>query len=130
MGTLLSGLDIFVLPSRWEGMPLAILEAMASSLPVIASDISGNRDLVSHGIDGVLFDSDSDEQLANGIMTLINEPGVREEMGMNARNKVVERYQIHHRVDRMVELYQSQLAGRRRKLPRQGDSSKEKFPAE
>ena len=115
VAALLSGLDIFVLPSRWEGMPLAILEAMASSLPVIASDISGNRDLVSPGVDGILFDSDNDEQLVDGIMSLVNAAGMRDEMGVNARSKVLEHHQIHDRVERMAELYQSLLAGKRKK---------------
>ena len=112
---LLSGLDIFVLPSRWEGMPLAILEAMASSLPVIASDIAGNRDLVSHGVDGILFDSDNDEQLAHEIMSLMNAADIRDEMGVNARNKVLDHYQVNDRVERMTELYLSLLAKKRRK---------------
>lgn len=121
VAALLSGLDVFVLPSRWEGMPLAILEAMASSLPVIASDISGNRDLVSHGVDGILFDSDNDEQLARGILSLMNAAGTRAEMGANARNKVEEHYQIHDRVGRMAELYVSLLAEKRQKGSFQGD---------
>jgi glycosyltransferase involved in cell wall biosynthesis len=111
---LLSGLDIFVLPSRWEGMPLSILEAMASSLPVIASDISGNNDLVTHGVDGILFDSDNDEQLAQGIMSLVSSAGMRDEMGVNARNKVVGGYQIHDRVECMSDIYLSLLAGKRK----------------
>ena len=102
-------------------MPLAILEAMASSLPVIASDISGNRDLVSHGVDGILFNSDSDEQLADGILSLMNAAGMRDEMGINARSKVLEHYQIHDRVERMAELYQSLLAGKMQKGSCLGD---------
>ena len=112
---LLSGLDIFVLPSRWEGMPLAVLEAMASSLPVIASDISGNRDLVSHGVNGILFESDDDEQLARGIMSLMNAEGMRDEMGVTSRIRVLEHHQIHDRVERMTELYLSLLAAKRQK---------------
>ncbi|MGB5324266.1 MAG: glycosyltransferase family 4 protein [Pseudomonadales bacterium] len=114
VAALLSGLDIFVLPSRWEGMPLAILEAMASSLPVIASDIAGNRDLVSHSVDGILFDTDNDEQLADGILSLVNTAGMRDEMGANARNKVLDHYRIRNRVKRMTDLYQSLLAEKKR----------------
>lgn len=109
VASLLSALDIFVLPSRWEGMPLAILEAMASSLPVIVSNISGNHDLVSHGIDGLLFDSDNDIQLSERIIYLLNSPDIRSGLGENARKKVIEHYQLADRVDCMAELYQSLL---------------------
>ncbi len=119
---LLSGLDIFVLPSRWEGMPLAILEAMASSLPVIASDISGNRDLVSHGVNGILFKPDDDEQLASEIMNLVNAKGMRDEMGITSRLKVLKHYQIHDRVQRMTDLYQSLLAAKTQKDGRSGQA--------
>ena len=107
VASLLSGLDIFILPSRWEGMPLAILEAMASSLPVIVSDISGNSDLVKHDIDGLLFETDNDEQLSERILTLVNEAEKRNEMGKNGRKKVIEYYQLHYRVERMTVLYQA-----------------------
>jgi glycosyltransferase involved in cell wall biosynthesis len=112
---LLSVLDVFVLPSLWEGMPLAILEAMASKLPVIASDISGNHDLVTHGVDGILFDSDNDEQLADALLSLMNSPSMREELGAKARDKVFEHYQVHDRVERVSNLYLSLLAGKREK---------------
>jgi glycosyltransferase involved in cell wall biosynthesis len=106
---LLSALDLFVLPSRWEGMPLAILEAMASSVPVVASDISGNRDLVSHGEDGFLFDSENDEQLAERLLELVEDPARREAMARNAREKVESRYPLGKRIERMAALYKELL---------------------
>jgi glycosyltransferase involved in cell wall biosynthesis len=106
---LLSALDVFVLPSRWEGMPLAILEAMASSLPVVVSDISGNRDLVSDNVDGCLFESDNDVQLSEKLLMLINEPEKRARLGESGRQKVIEHYQLQNRIEKIQDLYQSLL---------------------
>jgi hypothetical protein len=85
---------------------------MASSLPVIASDIAGNSDLVSHGVNGILFDSDDDEELARAILSLVDTKVMRDEMGATSRSRVLEHHQIHHRVKRMTELYLSLLAAK------------------
>lgn len=109
VASLLAGLDIFVLPSLWEGMPLAILEAMASSLPVIASDIPGNNDLIENEVDGFIFEPDNDVQFAEKILSLVNDPERGIEMGENGRKKVVEHYQLLNRVERINKLYKSLL---------------------
>lgn len=102
---LLGALDIFVLPSRWEGMPLAILEAMASRVPVIVSDIPGNNDLVAHGVDGLIFESENSLQLADRILQLIMDPGFRRQLGENARAKVVNHYQLSTRQQKVLDVY-------------------------
>jgi glycosyltransferase involved in cell wall biosynthesis len=107
--SLLSALDIFVLPSRWEGMPLAILEAMASSLPVVVSNISGNNDLVTEDVDGYLFESDNDVQLSERLLMLINDPDKRTRMAESCRQKVIEHYQLQNRIEKIQDLYQSLL---------------------
>jgi glycosyltransferase involved in cell wall biosynthesis len=107
---LMSALDIFVLPSRWEGMPLAILEGMASSLPVIVSDIPGNSSIVEHGQNGFLFESENDEELAELLLKLIDDSQMRELMGHNGRQKVLQNYLIDNRVTQMSSLYVSLLA--------------------
>jgi glycosyltransferase involved in cell wall biosynthesis len=106
----MSALDIFVLPSRWEGMPLAILEGMASSLPVIVSDIPGNSSIVEHGQNGFLFESENDEELAELLLKLIDDSQMRELMGHNGRQKVLQNYLIDNRVTQMSSLYVSLLA--------------------
>lgn len=102
---LLSALDVFVLPSRWEGMPLAILEAMASGLAVIVSDIPGNHDLVVHGQDGLLFGSENADDLAVQLLRLVEDGGFRHTLAAAARNKVVEHYQLETRNQKVLELY-------------------------
>jgi len=72
--------DLLVRPSLTEGMPLGILEAMASRVCVIASDIDGNRDLVTHGRNGVLFPVDDPTRLAEAMRELLRNPAHRSEL--------------------------------------------------
>jgi glycosyltransferase involved in cell wall biosynthesis len=102
---LLSGLDIFVLPSLWEGLPLAILEAMASGVPVVASAIPGNRELVEDSIDGHLFEANNAMVLAEKIQLLIDDPTRARQMGAAGREKIVSRYNLKVRTDRVRDLY-------------------------
>jgi glycosyltransferase involved in cell wall biosynthesis len=72
--------DLLVRPSLTEGMPLGILEAMASRVCVIASDIDGNRDLVTHGRNGVLFPAEDSTGLADAIRALMGDSARRAEL--------------------------------------------------
>ena len=82
---LLGNSNIFVLPSRYEGFGLALLEAMAAGLPVIASGIDGPAEIITEGQDGLLFESGSDEQLAEKIATLIQSNAITEKLRANGR---------------------------------------------
>jgi glycosyltransferase involved in cell wall biosynthesis len=104
---LLKALDLIVLPSRWEGMPLSILEAMATALPVIASDIPGNRHLVHDGQDGRLFPPDDDYALATALIDLIDDPIKRARFSINAREKVIENYTLAARMKRITAIYEN-----------------------
>ncbi|EFC3850929.1 glycosyltransferase family 4 protein, partial [Escherichia coli] len=84
--------DIFVLPSLWEGMPLAILEAESSSLPCIVSNIPGNRSIIRHTVDGYLFSLDNPSELESYINILIEDKERRIILGNNARVKILESY--------------------------------------
>ena len=107
--TLLKGLDIAVLPSRWEGMPLAILEAMSSAVPVIASDIPGNHHLVREGNDGRLFPLDDAEALVAALIDLIDNPVKRARLSAQARAKVVADYTLTARMEKLKAIYQTVL---------------------
>lgn len=110
---LLAGLDVFVLPSRWEGLSLAILEAKSAGLPVVVSDIPGNRDLVREGIDGYIFSPDNDEDLAAKLESLIADAGLRRRLGASGRNKVLRKFTLIERVKKMECLYTHLLETRR-----------------
>jgi|ERR1035437_3379830 glycosyltransferase involved in cell wall biosynthesis len=81
--------DIYVLPSRREGFPNSLLEAMASGLPIIATDVGGVADLVKNGYNGLLVDHSDVEQLSEAMLTLINNPDMRSALALNARKSVL-----------------------------------------
>ena len=73
--------DVFLLSSRYEGLPIAMLEAMASDLPIIATDVGGVRDLVSDGENGFLIPSEDADAMAKAIVRLAHDPALRARMG-------------------------------------------------
>lgn len=81
--------DIFVLTSLSEGMPSVILEAMGCGLPVIASDVGGNNELVEEGVNGYLIRGDDIETLAVQLAKLIDNESLRKKMGQIGREKVL-----------------------------------------
>ena len=81
--------DVFILPSLAEGMPLVVLEAMGTGLPIIASHVQGIEELVAENVNGALFNPGDVEELANCLIRLINDGEMRVEMGKRSTEKVV-----------------------------------------
>jgi glycosyltransferase involved in cell wall biosynthesis len=106
---LLSVLDVYVLPSLWEGHPLVLLEAMASELPVIATDISGNRETVAHGLTGFLVPEKKPEIFAEYIIQLAGDEGLRKRMGKQALRKFEGAYTLEKMGERYIKLYRDLL---------------------
>lgn len=77
--------DIFILPSKWEGMPMTLIEAMGTGLPCIASNVGGIPDMVSHSFDGLLIEP-NEECLIDAIKKLVNDTELRIKLGENAKN--------------------------------------------
>lgn len=103
---ILQAIDIFALPSRWEGMPLAILEAQSSGLPCIVSNIPGNNSLVFNNIDGFLFDLEADsEEFKIKVKELIYNEEKRNKFGMKSREKIELHYSIDQRVKKIEVIY-------------------------
>lgn len=84
--------NLFLFPSRHEGMPNVVLEAMASGLPVIASRIAGNEELVMDGETGILFPSEDVGLLHVALKQLLNDSALRQKMGSASRQRVEEHY--------------------------------------
>lgn len=104
--TLLSVIDIFVLPSYREGMPVSLLEAMAMELPVIATDIRGCREEIDEH-SGLLYKPGDITGLRNAIETLLKDRKRAAEMGKIARCRVVELFEQHKSIEKQMELYKS-----------------------
>jgi glycosyltransferase involved in cell wall biosynthesis len=81
--------DVFVLTSLSEGMPSVILEAMGCGLPVIASNVGGNNELVKDGENGFLVEGDDVKDLANKLISLVNDQDLRSRMGIRSREKAL-----------------------------------------
>jgi glycosyltransferase involved in cell wall biosynthesis len=96
--------DICVFPSRLEGFGIVILEAMASGIPVIASNIPTFRELISNGIDGCLFKSEDADALSREVIALYRNPCLRKEISHNAFEKV-KNYSWEKIADKYISLY-------------------------
>ena len=95
--TILSKSHVFVLSSKWEGMPLAILEAMSYSLPCIVTNIPGNRDLVTHDYNGKLFEIGDTDTLVQYLSEYYHDESLTICHGCKSRLKVENEYQLNSR---------------------------------
>lgn len=98
----LSSLDVFVLPSLWEGLPNALLEAMALGLPVIASAVDGVPEVVEDGKTGLLVSPRDPAALAQKLSALASDPALRQRLGEGAKALIAEKFTLI----RMIESYQ------------------------
>ncbi|MGD0443660.1 MAG: glycosyltransferase family 4 protein [Edaphobacter sp.] len=105
----LPGADIFVLPSRSEGFSNAIIEAMAASLPVVATGVGGNAEAVKEGVNGFIVPSEDVEALSSAILRLLSDPLKAQEMGAAGRELVKERFTIDAMMNQITHIYASLL---------------------
>jgi len=113
----LGALDVFVLPSRWESLPIAILEAMAAGLPVVAADVGGVHEAVIDGQTGFLTPRDDASAVADAVQKLLGDTGLRRRMGEAGREVQQRIFGYDRMIDEMVAVYRAVLersSGRRR----------------
>ncbi len=101
--------NVFLFPSRHEGMPNAVLEAMASGLPVIATRIAGSEELVVDGATGLLVNPEDVDSLRDSLSRLIVEAETRERMGRAARRRVASEYSWENAARRYSEYLQKAI---------------------
>ncbi len=105
---LLAQVDILVSSSLWEGFPTVILEAMAAHVPVVATDVSGSRELVHNGETGLLVPARDPHALAIALTQLLDNPGGALVMAARAAREV-QRYTLEHIAEEYEQLYQRVL---------------------
>ncbi len=107
--------DIFVLPSKWEGLPLTIIEAMMSGLPVVATRVGGVPELVEDGVNGYLVPSGDVKAFADAIRKLAYNVELRERMGKAGRKRAIENFTLDKMLLRVAQVYEEVL-GKRKKI--------------
>ena len=106
----ISECEIFVLPSviapdgQMEGIPVALMEAMAAGKPVVATSISGIPELVEHGVSGLLVEPGDAQQLASAIRTLLDDADLRARLGANGRARVEREFSLTTTVTELLSI--------------------------
>jgi glycosyltransferase involved in cell wall biosynthesis len=112
VGNVLAALDMFVMPSLWEGLPLALVHAMGAGLPVVASAVAGVPEVVQHGQTGMLVQPGDVDGLAAALERLVHDPAERSRLGLAARDYVRPRFGVDGFVGSTTALYDRLLAAK------------------
>ena len=105
----LQSMDVFVLPSVEEGLGIAILEAMAAGVPVVATSVGGIPEIVTHGETGVLVAPKNPKMLADAVMDLLAHPDKADRLRQNAKSMVMKKFDIQGTVEQLMSYYQQFL---------------------
>jgi colanic acid/amylovoran biosynthesis glycosyltransferase len=95
--------DVFVLASFAEGLPVALMEAMAMELPCVTTFVAGIPELIRDGIEGILVPPSSTQALAAALERLVRDPELRHRFGKAGRSRVLERYDLEQNVSRLAD---------------------------
>ncbi len=102
---LMKACDLLILPSRWEGLPIALIEAGGCKIPVVASDTYGNREIIDHLSTGLLFRNESPESLANILTEVLENRFDTDRISTNLYQKVTTQYSLEQMVEKLRQVY-------------------------
>jgi glycosyltransferase involved in cell wall biosynthesis len=103
--------DIFALASFAEGVPVVLMEAMAMEIACVSTRITGVPELIRDGVDGCLVTPADEDELAQNIARLMDDPNLRRRLGAAGRRRVLEKYDLAHNVEHLAGIFQRRLAG-------------------
>ena len=103
--TSLAAFDVFVMPSRQEGLGLSVMEAQACGCAVVASRVGGLVSLIEDGKTGLLVDPENSSQLANALIRLLEDRPLAQQLGVNAQKFIRQNYSADRMVSKTVDLY-------------------------
>jgi len=110
LGNLLAAMDVFVMPSLWEGLPLSMVLAMGAGVPVVATSVAGIPEVVADGRTGLLVGPADARALGRALEQLFVDPDLRRRMGADARAAVRPLFGVDRYVESIVSLYDRLLA--------------------
>ncbi len=102
---LISSFDIYVLPSLWEGLPLALLEALALGKPIIATDVGGNPEIVENGVNGYIIPPKNSNAITKKILSIYNNKNSIEEIRLNNIKKFKSAFSLETMVQNYSDLF-------------------------
>jgi len=103
---IMKSLDCFVLPTLWEAFPLTVLEAMAASIPVVATNVDGVPEAILDKETGILVSPNNPLELADGILELIDNPDLARRFGLSGRQRVEYHFTMQGMIDRLECVYE------------------------
>lgn len=106
---LMRNLDVFVLPSLWEGLPISLLEAQYFGVPSVVTDAGGNSEIVRNGHNGLLVPPRDPAKLAAAVLEVLRNDNLRSEYGMNGKKLLEQEYSLDRMVDSYIELISDTL---------------------
>ena len=112
LGNIMAAIDIFAMPSFWEGLPLSMVLAMGAGLPVVASRVAGIPEVVKDRVSGLLVDAGDSAQLARALGALVQDDALRARLGAAARAYVRPRFGVDGYVSSIAALYDRLLAAK------------------
>ncbi len=108
----LASCDLYVNSSRWEGLPMTLLEAIAHGRPMVATDVGGNSEVVHDGITGILVPPEDTGRLANAIIRMLKDEDLRKKAGNEASDLFDREYTIDRHCEALAGYYYQVLQGR------------------
>src|SRR5262249_40208821 len=109
LGDLLAAMDVFVMPSLWEGLPLSLVLAMGAGLPSVATSVAGIPEVVDAGTTGLLVPAADAAALGHALARLLGDEGLRRQIGAAARASVLPRFGVDRYVASVVDVYDELL---------------------
>ncbi len=106
---LLAACDLYVNSSKWEGLPMTLLEAMAHGKPMVATNVGGNSEVVHEGSTGILVPPEDHERLSNAIIRMLKDDGARKKAGKAAWALFTQKYTIDKHCEKLAEYYMQLL---------------------
>ncbi|HMG88917.1 MAG TPA: glycosyltransferase family 4 protein, partial [Chryseolinea sp.] len=99
--------DVYMMSSVFEGLPVALLEAMAMRCPVIATNAGGIKELIRHEVDGLLCTVEEPEKLVANAYALLQDESMRTKYGDQARKRVIDEFSLNKMVTELENVYSS-----------------------